>query len=219
MERMTLVLKGVKIEVSRKAFPSETASAFKGNEDSNRGVKRPRSDISNELTEKKAKLAGSPFEKATEIRARLAARFEAAPTSLPEATPPAAPPSIAETTPARFLDLLESLNAVRPFNRTQTELLAKHGICKFKDSLSKQAVWDTGAHRIVAPRTQTNKHPRGLSSVNVDEILKGLGVKRPACYAKPRALPRCRRPRSQRDISLSEYQQASDSLWHHPELY
>lgn len=219
MERMTLVLKGVKIEVSRKPFPNETASAFKGNEDPSRGSKRPRSDAPNESTEKKAKLAGSPFEKATEIRARLAARFEAAPTNVPEASPPAAPPSVAETTPARFLDLLESLNSVRPFNRTQTELLAKHGICKFKDSLSKQAVWETGANRVVARKPQANKHPRGLSSVNVDEILKALGVQRPACYSKPRALPRCRRPQSQRDISIAEYRQASDSLWHHPQLY
>lgn len=217
-----MVLKGQKVEVSRKPFPSDTACAFQGQAEPAGRAKRPRSDLPSEVTEKKAKLAGSSFDKVNEIRARLAARFEAGPPSLWEASPPAAPISVVEiTTPARFLDLLDSLNAVRTFNRAQADLLAKHGICKFKDLIAKQAVWDTGVNRVVAPKQQpaSNKRPRGISSVNVDGLLKTLGLVRPPCYSYPRPLIRSRRPQSQRDISLSEYRQASDSLWRQSELH
>lgn len=218
-----MVFKGCKVIASRRPFTCETRVNWREVEWNEERFKRNRDENWGKTVVKKAKVAGSPFERAKEIRARKATQFE--PVWVAIAKSAEEPTRATETVTPKFLELLDSLHAVRPFNRVQVEILAKHGIPSFRDQQFKEQVREPTRGVIYAHWRA--KPPVCQSNVGVGEIARSWGLdsqRKDECIStRPPgssvSIPRCRRPQSQRDISLAAYRQDSGSLWCLPELY
>ena len=245
MDKRTLTVKGVLVEASSHPFvhnfhytavtkpitivDAETA-ALKAVKTS---IKRPAKPLEEDNTEKKP--ATQPLiepkitETVEEVRKRVIARFElpsclvSPVTVLPVPDPPKPVETPAPTTTLdlssadKFLQVLDCLNNLQAFNRAQAEFLARHGLTKYMEDLSKLTVWDAGYPKSnrrfptsVHPSSNGNaphrKRPKGhWGGYNVEEFLRTLELHRPPCYSGSYRLVKQLRPMSSRDMSLREY--------------
>lgn len=173
MERRTLHIKGVAVEVSAHPFllnfhytaitkPIAIIDAEAAACKAVKGTKRPAKPIQEDHVEKKPEpspLLPEPKTTQTpeEMRQRLISRFQMPacllsplpvvpePPQLP-APQPVAPP-LDLVPPDKFVQILDCLNNLQAFNRAQAEYLSRHGLGKYLEDLSKLTVWDKGYPR------------------------------------------------------------------------
>lgn len=244
MERRTLTIKGVAVEVSAHPFllnfhytaitkPIAIVDAEAAFKPTKGPVKRPLQPAAEDLVLKKPEpfpLLVEPkiTETPEEMRSRLLSRFQMpacllAQVAVPDLPPQPEPqqpilPVVDLSTPDKFVQILDCLNNLQAFNRLQAEYLARHGLGKYLEDLSKLSVWDKGyprSYQRYSSRSRPGSNGAGLvrrkpkghwSGCNVEELLKSLETYRPPCYTGGFRLVKQTRAVSSRDLSLKEYQ-------------
>jgi len=172
MERRTLRIKGVAVEVSAHPFLlsfhytavtkpiaiiDAEAAACKA---AKVPIKRPAKPMQEDHVEKKQAPAPlsepKPTQTPEEMRQKLISRFQMpacllSPTlAVPEPPlplPQAVVPVQDLGPPDKFVQILDCLNNLQAFNRAQAEYLSRHGLGKYLEDLSKLTVWDKGYPR------------------------------------------------------------------------